>query len=53
MFTARTRLPCLLKLNGRDKSNITLNEDEIKTFIAKTDQNSDAIKTAGKYTWLE
>lgn len=45
----RTRLPCLLKLNGRDKRNITLNEDEIKTFIAKTDQNNDAIKTADTY----
>lgn len=46
-------LPCLLKSNGRDKSNLTLNEDEIKTFIAEADQNNDAIKTAGKYTWLE
>lgn len=42
-----------MKLNGRDKSNLTVNEDEINIFIAKADQNNDAIKTAGKYTWFE
>lgn len=45
----RTRLPCVLKSNGRDKSNLTLNEDEIKTFIGEADQNNDAIKTADTY----
>lgn len=53
IFTARILLPCLLKLNNRDKNNLTLNEDENKTFIAKADQNNDAVKTAGKYPWLE
>lgn len=39
------RLACTLKLNGRDGSNITLNQDEKTTFIAKSDQNNDAINT--------
>lgn len=39
------RSACTLKLNGRDESNITLNQDEKTTFIAKADQNNDAINT--------
>lgn len=42
-----------MKSNGRDKSNLTLNEDENKHFIEKADQDYDAIKTTGKYSWLE
>lgn len=42
----RIRLACTLKLNGRDRSNITLNQDETTTFIAKADQNNDALNTA-------
>lgn len=42
------RLACTLKLNGRDRSNITLNQDETTTFIAKADQNNDAVNTADK-----
>lgn len=53
IFTARIRLACTLKLNGRDRSNLTLNQDENTTFIAKADQNNDAVKTAGLYLWLE
>lgn len=52
-ITARILLPCLLKSNGRDKSYLTLNEDENKHFIEKADQDYDAIKTTGKYSWLE
>lgn len=53
IFTAPIRLACTLKLNGRDKSNITLNQDETTTFIAKADQNNDAVNTAGLYSWVE
>lgn len=53
IFTASIRLACTLKLNGRDKSNITLNQDETTTFIAKADQNNDAVNTAGLYSWVE
>lgn len=53
IFTAPIRLACTLKLNGRDKSNITSNQDETTTFIAKADQNNDAVNTAGLYSWVE
>lgn len=53
IFTARIRLSCILKLNGRDRSNITLNQDETTTFIAKADQNNDAVNTAGLYSLVE
>lgn len=41
----RTRLACTLKLNGRDRSNIKLNQDENATFIAKGVQNNRAVNT--------
>lgn len=44
----RIRLACTLKVNGRDRSNVTLNQDETTTFIAKADQNNDAVNTADK-----
>lgn len=53
IFTARIRLACTLKLNGRDRSSITLNQDENTTFIAKADQNNDVQNTAGLYSWVE
>lgn len=53
IFTARIRLACTLKVNGRDRSNVTLNQDETITFIAKADQNNDAVNTAGLYSWVE
>lgn len=53
IFTARIRLACTLKVNGRDRSNITLNQDETTTFIAKADQNNDAVNTAGLCSWVE
>lgn len=53
IFTARIRLACTLKVNGRDRSNVTLNQDETTTFIAKADQNNDAVNTAGLYSWVE
>lgn len=53
IFTARIRLACTLKLTGRDRSNITLNQDETTTFIAKADQNNDAVNTAGLYLVVE
>lgn len=49
ILAARIRLACTLKLNGRDRSNITLNQDEETTFIAKADQNNDAIIITGLY----
>lgn len=49
ILAARIRLACTLKLNGRDGSNITLNQDEETTFIAKAAQNSDAIIITGLY----
>lgn len=53
IFTARIRLACTLKVNGRDRSNVTLNQDETITFIAKADQTNDAVNTAGLYSWVE
>lgn len=53
IFTARIRLACTPKLNGRDRSSITLNQDENTTFIAKEDQNNDAVNTTGLYSWVE
>lgn len=53
ILAARIRLACTLKLNGRDGSNITLNQDEKTTFIAKAAQNNDAINTTGLYLFFE
>lgn len=53
IFTAPIRLACTLKSNGRDRSSITLNQDETTTFIAKADQNNDAVNTAGLYSWVK
>lgn len=53
IFTARICLACTSKLNGRDRSSITLNQDENTTFIAKEDQNNDAVNTTGLYSWVE
>lgn len=53
IFTACIRLACTSKLNGRDRSSITLNQDENTTFIAKEDQNNDAVNTTGLYSWVE
>lgn len=36
-------------MNSRNVSNTTLNQDEETTFIAKADQNNDAINTTGLY----
>lgn len=51
IFTAPICLA--FKINGRDRSSVTLAQDENTTFIANADQNNDAVNTAGLYSWAE